>query len=87
MGPLPNKAACAQQAVPLKGLHCNVLGFNPFHFNIFDEKSYKPKRTLSRVGRAVNTKFVYGCSAKPAWLRLVTFQEPKLGVLMQHSPP
>lgn len=39
--------------------------------------------TLSRAGRAVNTKFVYGCSGKLARLRLVTFSEPELGIFRQ----
>lgn len=37
----------------------------------------------SRAGRAVNTKFVYGCSGRRARRRLVTFREPELEVLMQ----
>lgn len=39
--------------------------------------------TLSRVGRAVNTKFVYGCSGKLARPRLVTFRKPELGIFRQ----
>lgn len=39
--------------------------------------------TCSRVGRAVNTKFVYGCSGKLARPRLVTFHEPELGIFTQ----
>lgn len=39
--------------------------------------------TLSRVGRAVNTKFVYGCSGKLARPRLVTFHQPELGIFRQ----
>ena len=31
----------------------------------------------------MDTKFVYGCSGGLAWPRLVTFQEPESGVLMQ----
>lgn len=39
--------------------------------------------TLSRAGKAVNTKFVYGCSGKLARPRLVTFSEPELGIFRQ----